>query len=69
MSPEVRIIGLAELPEISPGTDLAGVIATASQGQGITLTSGDILVVTQKIVSKAEGRVVDIRTVTPSALA
>ena len=69
MSPEVRIVGLAELPEISPGTDLAGVIATASQGQGITLTSGDILVVTQKIVSKAEGRVVDIHTVTPSAFA
>src|SRR5918912_994318 len=69
MSPEVRIIGLAELPEIRPDTDLADVIATASRGQGITLTSGDILVVTQKIVSKAEGRVVDIDTVTPSAFA
>src|SRR5918912_3466318 len=69
MSPEVRIIGLAELPEISPDTDLADVIATASQGQGVTLMSGDILIVTQKIVSKAEGRVVDIHTVTPSAFA
>jgi coenzyme F420-0:L-glutamate ligase/coenzyme F420-1:gamma-L-glutamate ligase len=69
MSSEVRIIGVADLPEISPGTDLAEVITTAAQSQGITLTSGDILVVTQKIVSKAEGRLVDIHTVTPSAFA
>jgi coenzyme F420-0:L-glutamate ligase/coenzyme F420-1:gamma-L-glutamate ligase len=69
MTPEVRIIGLAELPEISAGTDLTDAIITAAQGQSIALTSGDILVVTQKVVSKAEGRLVDIHTVTPSAFA
>jgi coenzyme F420-0:L-glutamate ligase / coenzyme F420-1:gamma-L-glutamate ligase len=69
MSSEVRIIGVADLPEISPGMDLAEVITMAAHGQGLALTSGDILVVTQKIVSKAEGRLVDIHTVTPSAFA
>jgi F420-0:gamma-glutamyl ligase len=50
MTPEVRIIGLAELPEISAGTDLTDAIITAAQGQSIALTSGDILVVTRKVV-------------------
>jgi coenzyme F420-0:L-glutamate ligase/coenzyme F420-1:gamma-L-glutamate ligase len=54
----VRIYGLSGIPEISPGDDLAGLIAgaaTAPGGPG--LQDGDILVVTSKVVSKAEGRV------------
>jgi coenzyme F420-0:L-glutamate ligase/coenzyme F420-1:gamma-L-glutamate ligase len=69
MAAEVRIIGLQGLPNVTPGTDLAEVIAEAAQAQGITFTDGDILVVTQKIVSKAEGQLVDLDTVTPSPFA
>jgi coenzyme F420-0:L-glutamate ligase/coenzyme F420-1:gamma-L-glutamate ligase len=69
MSSEVRIIGLHGLPDITPGTDLAQAIAEAAQAQGFTFSSGDILVVTQKIVSKAEGQLVDLHMVTPSPFA
>lgn len=44
-------------------------IAAVARDQGLALGAGDILVVTQKIVSKAEGQLVDLRTVTPSPLA
>ena len=54
------------LPEVRPGDDLAELIARVA---GRDLRAKDILVVTHKIVSKAEGRLVDLRTVEPSALA
>jgi coenzyme F420-0:L-glutamate ligase / coenzyme F420-1:gamma-L-glutamate ligase len=69
MPSEVRIIGLHGLPDITPGTDLAQAIVEAAQAQGFSFSSGDILVVTQKIVSKAEGQLVDLHTVTPSPFA
>jgi coenzyme F420-0:L-glutamate ligase / coenzyme F420-1:gamma-L-glutamate ligase len=69
MTAEVRIIGLHGLPNVTPGIDLAQIILEAAQAQGLTLTGGDILVVTQKIVSKAEGQLVDLHTVTPSPFA
>jgi coenzyme F420-0:L-glutamate ligase/coenzyme F420-1:gamma-L-glutamate ligase len=69
MPSEVRIIGLHGLPDITPGIDLAQVITEVAQAQGFTFASGDILVVTQKIVSKAEGQLVDLHTVTPSPFA
>jgi len=55
--------------EIEPGTDLAGAIGAALAGQGTPLEDGDILVVTQKVVSKAEGCLVRLDDVEPSALA
>lgn len=54
---EYSVFGLDGLPEVEPGTDLAELIATAGREAG--LADGDILVVTSKIVSKAEGRVVE----------
>ncbi len=69
MPSEVRIIGLQGLPNITPGMDLAQVIVETARGQDLTFMSGDIMVVTQKIVSKAEGRLVDLHTVTPSPFA
>jgi coenzyme F420-0:L-glutamate ligase/coenzyme F420-1:gamma-L-glutamate ligase len=69
MSSDVRLIGLQGLPDVTPGLDLAHAIVEAALGQGLALQNGDVLVVTQKIVSKAEGRVVDLCTVTPSAFA
>ncbi|MBA3824851.1 MAG: coenzyme F420-0:L-glutamate ligase [Ktedonobacterales bacterium] len=64
----VQMIGLSGIPEVRPGDDLAEHILTAAKAS-VPLQTGDILVVTQKIVSKAEGQLVDLATVTPSALA
>ncbi|GBD11140.1 Coenzyme F420:L-glutamate ligase [bacterium HR23] len=67
--PVVHIIGVAGLPEVHPGDDLASLIVQSAQSQGTPLVNGDIVVVTQKIVSKAEGRLVALSTVEPSPFA
>jgi coenzyme F420-0:L-glutamate ligase/coenzyme F420-1:gamma-L-glutamate ligase len=67
--PEVHIIGLPGLPTITPGTDLAALIHEAVSAADLTLQAGDILVITQKVVSKAEGCLVALNDVTPSPLA
>ena len=54
----VDLIGVDGLPEVRPGDDLAELIAARA-----TLSDGDVLVVAQKVVSKAEGRIVDLSTV------
>jgi len=66
---EVRIIPVEGIPEVRPGDDLAAVIMSAVQRQGLAFEGGDVVVVTQKIVSKAEGRIVDLATVQPGAFA
>ena len=55
------------LPEVQPGDDLAGLIAEAMRRARLQLRAGDVLVVAQKIVSKAEGRIVELATVEPGA--
>lgn len=65
----LEIFGIPGLPEITPGTDLAAAIADAAEAAGNSLRSGDILVVTSKIVSKAEGRVVELASVEVSPFA
>ncbi|MBX5448480.1 coenzyme F420-0:L-glutamate ligase [Thermogemmatispora sp.] len=69
MGAELRIIPVTGIGEITPGSDLGVIIYTALRNQGLTLVDGDILVVTQKIVSKAEGRLISLEEVTPSAFA
>src|SRR6058998_3824807 len=64
--PEVRIIPLLGLPEVREGDDLATLIGNAA-GEKPGIQYGDVVVVTQKIVSKAEGRIVPLDSVTPSA--
>ncbi|MFZ5852992.1 MAG: coenzyme F420-0:L-glutamate ligase [Chloroflexota bacterium] len=63
----VEVIAIADLPEIRPGDDLPGLIADALAGQSelLPLRPDDVLVVTQKIVSKAEGAIVDLTGVEP----
>lgn len=63
----VEVIALAGLPEVMPGDDLGAMIGDALEATPgvLPLHPGDVLVVTQKVVSKAEGAVVDLRTVTP----
>lgn len=55
------------LPEVQPGDDLAGLIAEAMRRADLGLRTGDVVVVAQKIVSKAEGRIVELATVEPGA--
>lgn len=60
---------LPDIPLIRPGDDLAPIILHSLETAGIQLVDGDILVVAQKIVSKAEGRLVNLSTVTASSQA
>jgi coenzyme F420-0:L-glutamate ligase/coenzyme F420-1:gamma-L-glutamate ligase len=70
MSPsQVHIIGLPGLPVIVPGTDLAALICEAAGHADVSFEPDDVLVVTQKIVSKAEGALVDLAQIDPSPLA
>jgi len=64
--PRYEVIGIEGLPEIGRGEDLGRLIVDAAQRQDSPLLSRDILVVSQKIVSKAEGRVVKLSEVEPS---
>jgi coenzyme F420-0:L-glutamate ligase/coenzyme F420-1:gamma-L-glutamate ligase len=65
-APQLHIQSVPSIPLIRPGDDLAAILVACLHSAGIGLQHGDILVVTSKIVSKAEGRFLDLRTVTPS---
>ncbi len=65
----MEVIGIAGIPEVRPGDELGPMIASAASGGGVPIESGDVVVVTQKIVSKAEGRLVDLEDVAPSPFA
>ncbi len=57
---------LSTIPLIRPGDDVANILLATLLASKIKLESGDILVITQKIISKAEGRLVNLATVMPS---
>lgn len=65
----IAIIPVPGVPQIRPGDDLPTLLLAAIDAAKVGLKDGDILVLCQKIVSKAEGAVVDLGTVTPSAFA
>lgn len=67
MPKSVNFFAVSGLPEIRAGDDLAALIRHAIHESGLILESDDLLVVAQKIVSKAEGRLVRLAEVTPSA--
>jgi len=64
--PTLSITPLAGIPMVRAGDDLAALILSALAAQKLALAPGDILVVAQKIVSKAEGRQVSLSSITPS---
>lgn len=66
---EIGLAALAGIPHVRPGDDIADVVLRGLAGSGMAVRHGDIVVIAQKIVSKAEGRMVDLRGVTPSARA
>ncbi len=68
-NPGLSVVGLPGIPEVAEGDDLARLIAEAAERGGSGLAAGDVLVIAQKIVSKAEGRVVSLQDIIPSGLA
>ena len=69
MTAGLQLIAVPGIPLVRAGDDLAGFIAQGLSVADLTLRDDDILVVAQKIVSKAEGRLVDLTTIVPSARA
>src|SRR5207245_10612923 len=67
--PGVRLFCLPGLPEIQRGHDLSKQISNAARKARIRFENGDILVIAQKIVSKAEGATVRLATIEPSSQA
>jgi coenzyme F420-0:L-glutamate ligase / coenzyme F420-1:gamma-L-glutamate ligase len=65
----LQLLPLAGLGEVREGDNLASSFMAAAARSGITLVDGDILAIAQKIVSKAEGRILDLSSVWPSARA
>jgi coenzyme F420-0:L-glutamate ligase / coenzyme F420-1:gamma-L-glutamate ligase len=65
----VTMVGLAGVPLVLPGDDLGAITVAAFAANGLAPEEGDVLVVAQKVVSKAEGRYVEVANVEPSAKA
>jgi coenzyme F420-0:L-glutamate ligase/coenzyme F420-1:gamma-L-glutamate ligase len=65
----IMLQAIPGLPEVAPGDDLARLIGETLMNCGLLLRDGDILVVAQKVVSKAENCFVDLRSITPGARA
>jgi len=65
----LEIIDIRKMPLIKKGDDIAAVALAAAKQQGLNFRDRDILVVAQKIVSKAEGKIINLRTITPSKFA
>jgi len=62
----ISLIGLQTIGEVKEGDDLVRLIGEACEREGVLLEAGDVIVITSKIVSKAEGRTADLNAITPS---
>jgi coenzyme F420-0:L-glutamate ligase/coenzyme F420-1:gamma-L-glutamate ligase len=69
MPPRYEVIGVEGIGEVRPGDDVARLVVDAAARQGTPLASGDVVVLSQKILSKAEGRLLRLSEVTPSPMA
>jgi coenzyme F420-0:L-glutamate ligase/coenzyme F420-1:gamma-L-glutamate ligase len=65
-SPQLILTALPDIPLVSMGDDLIKIILDGLTRAGLELRSGDVLAITQKIISKSEGRLVNLREVMPS---
>ncbi|MEM1575302.1 MAG: coenzyme F420-0:L-glutamate ligase [Nitrososphaerota archaeon] len=66
MTKEIRIIGLTNMPLIKKGDDIAKIIIENIKKEGLCIEEGDIIVISQKIISKAEGRIINLKKIKPS---
>ncbi|MEM1112714.1 MAG: coenzyme F420-0:L-glutamate ligase [Pseudomonadota bacterium] len=69
MSASLQLLPLADFPRVEPGDDLVGQLAESLRHNGLSLEPGDVLVIAQKIVSKAEDRYARLADIEPSARA
>lgn len=65
----IEIVAIHGIPEVRPADDLTGQLLAAIRARGESLRSGDVVVIAQKVVSKAEGRIVALADVVPGELA
>jgi len=65
----VTILGLEGFPLVKPGDDITQLILNTADALSIEISSGDVIVVSHKILSKSEGRIVELANVKPSARA
>ncbi|MFL2635377.1 MAG: coenzyme F420-0:L-glutamate ligase [Tepidiformaceae bacterium] len=65
----LSIFGIQGLPEICEGDDLAKLVVDALLLRNTSLEDGDIVIITSKVVSKSEGRIIDLDTIEPNAFA
>src|ERR1051326_3133744 len=65
----ITLTAIEGIPMIKAGDDLAALIAMGLDRSGLQLKTGDIVMVCQKVVSKSEGRVIDLKTIKPSEFA
>lgn len=63
---QLSLTALPGIPHVQQGDDIARLVVASLESSGLALEPGDILVITSKLVSKAEGRFVDLRSITPS---
>jgi len=66
---KVEVFPVIDLPIIKEGNDLALLICQAAKNQGTPIQNGDVIVITHVVVSRAEGNVVNLETITPSEFA
>ena len=67
MVKSVSYLAVPGIPHVEPGDDLAGIVVDALRAARLALENGDIVVIAQKVVSKAEGRYVYLKDIVPSA--
>ena len=65
----IEVIGVEGIPIVKEGDDIASMILEAAEAQGTPIQEGDIVVITHVVVSRIEGRTVDLRQVKPSKVA
>ena len=63
---QIQLIGLTEIPLVNEGDNLRELILKSAELQQITLENGDILVVAETLISKAEGNFIDLESIIPS---
>ena len=69
MPPRYEVIGVVGIGEVAPGDDVARIVVEAAARQRTPLAAGDVVVLSQKIISKSEGRLLNLGAVTPSPMA
>ncbi len=62
---EIKLIGLTEIPLVNEGDNLSDLILKSAQIQQISLLNGDILIVAETLISKAEGNFIDLESINP----